>query len=149
MFQNILVAVDGSAHSRRAVAEATDLARAMSSQLTLISVAPDASTWVLGGSVAAPVDIEALREASSAQYRKVLEDAVAGVPEDLHSRAVLAVGQVAGAIVEQARTGGHDLVVMGSRGRGGFRSLMLGSVSNQVLQTCPVPVLVVRAEDES
>src|SRR5689334_24910240 len=106
MLRNILVAIDGSAHARRALTEASDLATATEGALTLI----------------------------------------ASVPENLRPREVLAYGPPAQAIVEQVRAGGHDLVVMGSRGRGGVRALMLGSVSHQVLNTSPVPVLVVHAE---
>ena len=109
---------------------------------------PDPSVWVLGGSYGALVDIEELRRVAEVEYRALLEEAVASVPENLHAHEVLAHGPPAQAIVDQVTAGGHDLVVMGSRGRGGVRSLMLGSVSHQVLYTSPVPVLVVRAAEE-
>jgi nucleotide-binding universal stress UspA family protein len=142
VFLDILVAVDGSAHARRAVTEASDLARATNARLTVITVVPDPRAWVLSGTFAAPVDMEALREAATTEHRKLLTDAVAAVPEEVHAREVLAHGQPARAIVDQVESGSHDLVVIGSRGRGGVRALMLGSVSHQVLHTCPVPVLL-------
>lgn len=149
MFRNILVAVDGSEHARRAVAEAADLATATNAMLTMITCVPDPSSWVLGGGgYGTMIDVEALRAGAEAEYRQLLHDAIASVPESLHVHEVLAHGQAAHAIVEQVAAADHDLVVMGSRGRGGVRSLMLGSVSHQVLHTSPVPVLVVHAESE-
>jgi nucleotide-binding universal stress UspA family protein len=60
---------------------------------------------------------------------------------------VVAYGPTALSIVEQVKRGEHDLVVMGSCGRGNARSLLLGSPSHQVLQTSPAVVLVVHAPE--
>lgn len=149
MFRNILVAVDGSAHARRAVAEAGDLATATNGSLTLITSVPDPNAWVLGGPVAAAVDIDSLRDATVQEYRRLLDEAATSVAAELHAHQVLAHGPPAHAIVEQVRAASHDLVVMGSRGRGGVRALMLGSVSQQVLHSSPVPVLVVSADADA
>ncbi|MGZ4188115.1 MAG: universal stress protein [Solirubrobacteraceae bacterium] len=58
----------------------------------------------------------------------------------MRSTALAPEGRVGETILRQLRTGGHDLVAMGSRGRGELRSMVLGSVSHQVLHASPVPV---------
>jgi nucleotide-binding universal stress UspA family protein len=59
---------------------------------------------------------------------------------------VLTGEPVSSALIHQIEKGGHDLVVMGSRGRGPVRSALLGSVSHFVLHHSPVPVLIVHAQ---
>ena len=49
------------------------------------------------------------------------------------------------ALIDQIKRGGHDLIVMGSRGRGAMRAALLGSVSRYVVSHSPVPVLIVQA----
>jgi nucleotide-binding universal stress UspA family protein len=61
---------------------------------------------------------------------------------------VISRGRPAEKIIEQVRSGNHDLIVMGSRGRGEVRSALLGSVSHQVLNASPAAVLIVHAADE-
>jgi nucleotide-binding universal stress UspA family protein len=152
--------VDGSAHAERALEEAIDLARLSGGSLTLVTVAPELSAWFLGGAagllvpfnpvaaVPPPVDLARLREDLIREYRQMLEQAEAKVPTDVQSTALVLEGRVGEAIVSQVRAGGHDLVAMGSRGRGELRSMVLGSVSHQVLHDSPVPVLIVHLKDD-
>ena len=150
MFRNILIAVDGSRHAERALEEAVDLARQSNGLLTVMTVVPDIAPWVFVGGyggLVPPVSLNELQEQNRREHERMLESEVNRVAPDLAVRKVVVQGAPAQAIVTQAQTGGHDLIVMGSRGRGELRSLLLGSVSHHVLQASPIPVLVVHAED--
>ncbi len=148
MFRNILVAVDGSPHATRAVAEAVDLAQQGNAKLTLMTTIPDPSTWALGGAgYTSGVDFEALAKESEKEYVELLDAAVAQVGELPVTKLVMH-GHPGERILEQLHEGGYDLVVMGSRGRGQVRSLLLGSVSHHVLNASPGAVLIVHADVE-
>ena len=145
MFRNILVGVDHSEHSREAVRFAAEIARGQRATLTLVTVYRTQLSWAAlmppGGVSQRTVDeiIDGKREIAQA----ILDEAVELVPAGIDVRTVLAEGEPGPAIVEEARTGRYDLVVVGSRGRGDATSLLLGSVSHQVLHDSPVPVMVV------
>lgn len=144
MFRNILVAYDGSTHADRALDEAIDLARANGASLTLAGVAPELSPWLLApAGMAPPENLGGLQEEIARDSRTMLEQAASRIPSEVPSSVVLLEGRPATALLAQQRQGGHDLVVMGSRGRGELRSMLLGSVSHAVLHGSSVPVLVV------
>jgi nucleotide-binding universal stress UspA family protein len=146
MFFRLLVAFDDSRHAHSALDQAIELAHANSSRVTIVTVLPEPAVWGLGDGYGAPVDIDELRQQALVSCRKALDRAVDTVPEVLPVSSLVKYGPPAQAIVEEALAGQHDLIVMGSRGRGEWRSLLLGSVSHHVLHTSPVPVLVVRAD---
>lgn len=148
MFHRILVAIDGSGHSSRALQEAIDLAQLARAQLTVMTVAPKPLTLMVGGPVVPPVDVRGIDDAVRQEHREVLGHAVAQVPDDVSVIQVLAEGPAAPAILERALRGNHDLIVVGSRGRGEIGSMLLGSVSREVLHHSPVPVLVVYNDGE-
>jgi nucleotide-binding universal stress UspA family protein len=141
MFHNILVAIDGSEDSEAALSQAIDLAVAENARLTLFSAAvgPPTTAYLGGGAgVAATIAAGAQDEAT-----KLLRKALERVPEGVSVTSVESDEPVRVALVAQVRAGQHDLIVMGSRGRGAVRSVLLGSVSHYVLHHSPVPVLVV------
>ena len=148
MFRSILVAIDGSPQSSAALRDAQDLAVATGARLTLITA------YDLGGLVVGPpftiapvIDPEHTADAAS-RLRERAEEFVQGVRSqvrpDVPCQAIAVEGSPAEEIIAQIESGGHDLVMMGSRGRGAMGSLFLGSVSSNVLQKSPVPVLIVR-----
>lgn len=147
MFLNILVAVDGSPHGARALTEAIDLAQRSNARLTVLTCVPDPSAFLLsGGMYGGAINYQALSEESEREYRTLLEEAVAQVPESIPVTKRLMHGRAGDCILQEMRELEHDLIVMGSRGRGNVRSLVLGSVSHQVLNASPTAVLIVHAD---
>jgi nucleotide-binding universal stress UspA family protein len=147
MFHSILVAVDGSEHADRALAQAIDLAESEHARLTIFSavVSPPASAYFGGGSAVAAQ----IARAAQTEAEALLRAAAARVPEGVSVSTVLSNDPVRPALLHQIASGSHDLVVMGSRGRGALRSALLGSVSHHVLHHSPVPVLIVHAESDA
>jgi nucleotide-binding universal stress UspA family protein len=145
MFRSILVAVDGSEPAAHALQEAIDLARGEGARLTLISVAAPPRWLGSPGPYVAPVPLE---DEFERRAQQVVEEAEASVPEDVPVSTVVRSGPAAQAILDRVEAGGHDLIVMGSRGLGSAGSLLLGSVSRAVLADSRVPVLIARASAE-
>jgi nucleotide-binding universal stress UspA family protein len=143
MFKSILVAWDGSEHAKRALGEAVDLARTQDGRLTLLTVAAPLRVW--------PGYVPPISEAdliSSAE--KILAEGEALVPDGIPVSGRTAAGDPGLELVKRAAAGDHDLIVMGSRGRGAVRSAFLGSVSHYVLNHTTVPVLIIHdGESES
>ena len=138
MFRRILLAFDGSPSARCALDQAIRLAEDRDVSLTVIAVRGEPLDWSAGGSYAAPV-----AQLDGARFERVIHAAVARMPDWLTAEIIVSAGDAAREIVREARVGAHDVIVMGSRGRAGLSSLILGSVSRDVLHISPVPVLVV------
>jgi nucleotide-binding universal stress UspA family protein len=138
MFRSILVAFDGSKSAEAALDEAIDLAQTEGARLTLIGVATR-PPWIAPSYAAAlPTDADL-----EAEVERQLDRALERVPDDVPVATVVRSGCPSQVILARIEQGLHDLVVMGSRGRGSVRSLVLGSVSQAVVHRSPVPVLVV------
>ena len=136
MFKSILVAWDGSEHAKRALGEAVDLARTQAATLTLLTVAAPLHAWP---GYVPPISEDDL--VSGAE--EILAEGEALVPEDIPVSGRAAAGHPGTELVKSAAAGDHDLIVMGSRGRGAVRSAVLGSVSHFVLNHTTLPVLVI------
>jgi nucleotide-binding universal stress UspA family protein len=147
MFHNILVAVDGSTHSDLALSQAIDLAESEHSRLTLMTgVAPMPMTAFAVSTAALAAEAMSV---ARAEAESVIGRARDCVPEDLPVTTIVTDEPIRSALIKQVKTGCHDLVVMGSRGRGAVASALLGSVSHYVLHHSPVPVLIVHADGSS
>lgn len=141
MPSKILVPVDGSDNSFRALDQAVSLVKSTGAQLTAIHVIESPPTVY--------VESQKLLDDLLADYRresaKVL-DRCKKVAQDAGVRieTVIAEGDAASTITGYAEKGGFDLIVIGSRGLGKFKGLVLGSVSSKVLHNTKASVLVVR-----
>jgi nucleotide-binding universal stress UspA family protein len=147
MFRNILVCVDGSAHAERALSEAIDLAEAERSRLTILTSIPRPPYWACTPVTAA--GIEPLANELAEEAKATLKAAVDRVPASIPVTKILTREPIREALIERIRSGEHDLVVMGSRGRGALSASLLGSVSHYALNHSHVPVLIIHTEDEA
>ena len=147
MFRNILVSTDGSAHANRALDEAIDLARSEHARLTVLTAVAPPSNWAYAAPSAAAA-VTQLCDEKEREAREIIADAVRRVPDDVSVTTIITHDPVADAILRRVREEHHDLVVMGSRGRGAVRSAPLGSVSHHILHHSPVPVLIVHGPDD-
>src|SRR4051812_50028176 len=84
-----------------------------------------------------------MHDSQQAELELRLRAAADQVPDDLPLTTRLLDGDPPRELLRAAREGEHDLIVMGSRGRGRMTSALLGSVSNRVMHDSPVPVMIV------
>jgi len=145
VFRNILVAVDGSATAGIALDAAAELAEALNSRLTIIAVAPEVPSFAYRSGI----DVGALEHEATNETEKLLRESADGIPHDLPVTTVLKYGHPGERIVEQINHGNHDLLVMGSRGRGRVATSLFGSVGAYVHYHARVAMLVIHPEEGS
>jgi len=143
----ILLAVDGSTPADRAVDLLASLPWVGDDRLRILSVAPSRDDvlgvpWGMPPPDAAEIEAAVLRVHRDAVERAERE--IRSVRADVSIEPVLMRGRAASVIVDQAGEFGADLVVVGHRGLGTWESRLLGSVSAEVVDHAPCPVLVAR-----
>ncbi len=144
MFKHILVPVDGSATSLLAVSKAAELAKVFGSSVTAVYVVDPYPFTGVGADFA--YGQAQYLSAATAEANAALE-AVRKIMDEAGQSVTTVVGEghaVHEGIVRVLETTNADLIVMGSHGRRGLEKLMLGSVTQRVLSSVHVPVLVVR-----
>ena len=144
MFHSILVAVDGSPGAEQALTQAIDLAQSERAWLTLITGAPKtpASSYVwLSG-----VPVTEIEADARAWAEAVLRRARDRVPDEIPVTTILTDKPIHSALIEQIHRGRHDLIAMGSRGRGAVRATLLGSVGHYILNHSTIPVLIIHPD---
>jgi nucleotide-binding universal stress UspA family protein len=143
----ILVGIDGSTHSRRALEWAIKEAATRHAPLTVLTVhQPYRGFW--NASVAYPGDAALISQARKAVQEET-DDALAKFAEDARPAKVTVLA-VDGSPTEQILHAGADadMIVLGSRGAGGFSKLLLGSVASQVTHHAHCPVMVIPAQPD-
>lgn len=140
----ILLATDASREAKLAANTASDLANSTNSELHVVHVAHLVPVFATQPEIEARVDraVSAARDLLDEQAEQIR--AAGGSIAEVH----LEVGRPDEGIVHLAEDLGTGLIVMGSRGLGGIRRALLGSVSDSVVRHAPCPVVVVRPERE-
>jgi len=144
--RTLLVPVDFSDHSRRALAWAADVARPLGARIHILHSYLDLPERMLERNVWIPEDVwDRIREEDGQRLEDLREQMVPeDVPVQVHQSPVVA----SEAIVSHARELGTDLIVMGTRGLGGLKHVLLGSTAERTLRTAPCPVVTVRVDEE-
>ncbi len=143
----ITVGIDDSEGARRALRWAIDLAAATGANIKAVHVFPRFLSWIDGDLTID--ELEQSREGAMRAASRELDAVLADVLGDRTDVLVLpdvVLGDPAQSLVEQS--GDTDLLVVGSRGRGGLRGLLLGSVSRRCTESARCPVVVVPAPAE-
>jgi len=133
MFERILLAVDGSEHSKKAAAAAAEIALGSSGEVHVLHVHEVGMFAPLESSIESQALVDGVVEELLGAGVKAVGDAVAA-----------RTGSAAATVLDGARTFGSDLIDMGTRGLSDFSGLLLGSVAHKVIHHADCPVLVTR-----
>jgi nucleotide-binding universal stress UspA family protein len=139
MFNKILLAVDGSDHSQKAAKLAGNLARLSGGSLQMITAYDEVPSYL-----GEPNRSQAIAE-RSAEAQKIIDEStqeIGDIPSNFEAE--ILSGDPAETILRVIEVNDIDLVILGTRGRGGIKSLLLGSQSHKVVSAAPCPVLLVR-----
>lgn len=142
IYHRILAAYDGSAIADKALRQAVQLAeKTPGSKLTVAHVLYRPQFALEGFGLVVP---EGLEEKIQAYEDSIIQKAQEQIKELPYTDIAVLTGNPAAAILEYAAEQHCDLIVMGSRGLGAIKEMMLGSVSHHVVQQAKVPVLIVK-----
>ena len=143
----ILLAIDGSEEATLAARTATDVASKTDSELHVVFIGLSAAYVGMGPPEIADIPPPSQEELSE-EAKRLLDAQVKQIEVDggTVAHAHLRIGRPDEQIVSLAEEIGAGLIVMGSRGLGGLRRLLMGSVSDSVVRHAYCPVLIVRTQ---
>jgi nucleotide-binding universal stress UspA family protein len=141
-----LLAYDGSPAANRALEASIELASTSHGRLTILSAVVQIPYIAYTG--AASEAVAELRHSFLRDAERVICRAVERVPQGIPVTKLVSPRPIEQALLREAREGDHDLVILGSRGRGPIRSAVFGSVGRMMLRHGPLPVLIVSARPD-
>ncbi len=146
MIESILVATDASPAANRALALAIDMSLKHAATLEIIYVVRDMQ---VPAELRKMVEVEEMADARGEILMFIANQVLSDASSRAEKKGVKAVrthvgkGDPAGAIINHAKRRKCDLVILGTRGMGNVRGLLLGSVSRKVVNLCKVNCLIV------
>ncbi|MFY9299592.1 MAG: universal stress protein [Candidatus Nitrosotenuis sp.] len=143
-FKKILVPIDGSTYSAKALRTATEIAQKHESEIVILACMrkEDVGAWYYSDPKINQHIIRKAKEFAKQSISK-LEESITKKGVNVTS-GVIEVKSLVHGITDFADSKKVDLIVMGSHGRTGFKKMLLGSVSNGVVQQAKQPVLIVK-----
>jgi nucleotide-binding universal stress UspA family protein len=145
--ETVLVAVDGSEASLRAAQVGFGLLQPAATIVVVTVVEPSDPTLVVGtglaGGVMSADELQEIEDARLSEARAHLDAALAALQVE-HAESVIVRGDPGTGLCDLAEERAAAAIVMGSRGRGGIKRALLGSVSDYVVRNAPCPVVITR-----
>jgi len=146
--RNILVAYDGSPHSKEALAWAIEMARPVNAHVTVLKVREPhelSRVYSMAESGSRSKLMAALKVMEEEETAAMAEAKALGEKQGTAVTTLILEGNAAAILIEYAQKHGFDLVVAGARGHGILDRLPLGTVAHNLINVSTVPVLVVKA----
>ena len=155
MFEKILVPLDGSEHSAKALEKAIQIAKKFEARITLIHVysvyvqpilLPEPTTVGISTvPLLTAAEVSKVAETARSAGNRILADGEEKAKsEDVQVEKMLVEGHAVQEIVRVAKEGDFDLVVMGARGLSRIKEILLGSVSDGVMHHVTCPIMLVK-----
>ena len=146
-FENILVPVDGSEYSIKAVEYAGRMAKGFNSKIIALYILPSSIRYNLSSNnenSEINSQFNQIIQRSYIEAQNWLKDITKKIDIEIVTEVIIAKESIVSEIIEFAEQRSIDLIIMGTRGRTGFKKLLLGSVASGVVTYSHCPVLVIR-----
>jgi nucleotide-binding universal stress UspA family protein len=140
--KSILVPLDFSSESKKALAYAVPFARQLGARLTLLHVVEPVATPDFAQSFPLMLEDDKLMAAAKAELGRVVQ--TSNIEAKLMEKTLVRFGRSFHEITEAARTLKVDLIIIATHGHTGLKHVLLGSTAERVVRHAPCPVLVVR-----